>query len=419
MEKYEIRSGIERMQANELNQLIEIGERASDLDLTGMELIGEDLSGLSADRLHLQEAELRRVRLCEARLGSCHFQHAHLEESDWSNATIRMCVFDGAFASGARFDGAYLEDSSARGADLTRASLRGTRLTETCFDRAVLCEARLDEAQGDGVEFRGADLRGAWLIGANLNEADFRGADLRRADLSKGLFRAADFRGAILDGAVFAGADLDGALFDENYDLGTEAPSGAAADDPQGSADALLVVLHKVLSGLPGGLAPSGSPLAEFQCQLRQAIVAIGESAGRSPDELTPWLDLLGKMAMSGEAPDIREMLNGARDRPAELQELLATEGVPIAELFEKLQHIVDALDGDSDQPPEEWRSWLEPLVKMTEGGQSLDLNAVIEAVSSVMQGSPPTRRGPIVVRKKRSAGVNPGTRRRRKPPLR
>jgi uncharacterized protein YjbI with pentapeptide repeats len=393
-------------------------ERAHDLDLHGFTLADVDLSSLSADRLDLRAVDLRRAKLCAARLGDCRLEEAKFGDADWSGATLRMCVLDGAQGVGACFDSARIEDSCVKGADLTRASLRGAKLTETSFARAILCGVILDNAEGAGVEFRGADLSGAKLVRAQLDEADFRGADLRRADLSNGRFRAADFRGAILDDAVFAGADLEGALFDEDHDRGSEATTGAA-DDPQGFDDALLVALQKALSGLPGALEPSGSPLAEFQSQLRQAIVAIGESADRSPDELTPWLDLLVKMAMSGKAPDVREMLDGACDRPAELQELFATEGAPIAELLEQLQHFVDAIDGASDQPPEEWRSWLEPLVKMTEGGQSLDLNAVIEAVSSVMQGAPPTRRGPIAVRKKRSAGVNPGTQRRRKPPLR
>jgi hypothetical protein len=324
-----------------------------------------------------------------------------------------MCVFDGAFAAGARFDGARLEDSSAKGADLTRASLRGARLTETCFERAVLCEARLDEAQGDGVEFRGADLRGAWLIGAKLDEADFRGADLRGADLSNGRFRDADFRGAILDDAVFVGVDLEGALFDKDHDRGSEATSGAAGD-AQRFDDALLVALQKALSELPGALESSESPLAEFQSQLRQAIVAIGQSAARSPDEVAPWLDSLAKTARNGKAPNIREMLDTVRNGPAELRELLTTKDEPIAELFEKLQDVVDAA---SDHPPEEWRSWLEPLVKKIEDGQPLDLNTLIKAVSSLAPPASPARRGPNAGRKKRSAGVTPGARRQRRPP--
>lgn len=295
MKKYETGAGIKHVQADELRRLIKIGERARDLDLTGMKLVGEDLSDLGADRLYLQEADLRCARFCAARLGSCHFQHAHIEESDWSNATARVCVLDDALASGARFDGARLEDSSAKGADFTRASLRGTRLTETSFERAVLREARLDEAQGDGVGFRGADLSGARLVGAKLDEADFRGADLRGADLSNGRFHSADFRGAILDDTVFAGADLEGALFDKDYDRGFDATTGAV-DDLQDSDDALLAAMQKALSGLPG------------------------ESADYSPDELTRWLDLLVKMAMSEKAPGAEEMLDGVRDRPTELK---------------------------------------------------------------------------------------------------
>jgi uncharacterized protein YjbI with pentapeptide repeats len=349
MEKVSIRVETNHSQADELQQMIADNKRAQYLDLTNANFTDADLSDFSADRLQLQEANLRRVRLGGSRLGSCYLQRAHLEESDWSDATIRMCVFDGASAVEARFDGARLEDSSAKGANWTRASLRNARLTETSFDRTLLCEARLDRAEGDGVSFRGADLRGACLNGAKLDEADFRGADLRGADLSNGRFHAADFRGALLDDALFTNADLAGALFDKEYDPRTEATT-QETDEPQAFEDSLRAVWQQIASELPS--------------------------------------------------------------RSAEIEKLLGMDEASIEKLIEGIKHVTADLDGASDPPPEAWRSWLEPLMAHTESGQPFDLDALIESLSTMAQGTP---HKPRSARTKRNAGINAASRRRRK----
>jgi hypothetical protein len=82
------------------------------------------------------------------------------------------------------------------------------------------------------------------------------------------------------------------------------------------------------------------------------------------------------------------------------------------AELLEKLHPFIGPLDGRADPPLEEWRSWLEPLIKRVEDGQPIDLNALFEAISSMTQEIPSTRRSPDTLRKKR---VKYATRRRRK----
>jgi uncharacterized protein YjbI with pentapeptide repeats len=359
---------------DQLKSFIEKHERARDLDLRDANLANADLSSLCADGLNLSAANLFNAILRETHLGSCSFQHAHLEDSDWSNATARMCVLDSAFAAGARFDGARLEDSSARGADFTGASLRGAWLTDTYFDRAVLREAALTNVQGDGVEFRGADLRGARLTGAKLDEADFRGADLRGADLSGGRFHAADFRGAILDDALMTGADLEGALFDK--EPVREAESTRVAGDSRSAPDALLAALQKALSELPGALESPDTRLAGLMSELQRVI--------NEPGAIPP-------------------------------TEAVAAAGESAEQISKKLQSLIAVLDSTADQPPEEWKAWLEPLVKLVEAGQSFDINALIKELSLKVRAAPPAARRQNGARQKPSAPAYSGARRRRK----
>jgi len=372
-----------------LQAIIETGSRASGLDLHGADLVDADLCGLDADGLGLRAANLRGAALRRARLSGCTLQGAELAGADGSGAVLRMCALDGAHGVGARFDGTCMEDSSAKGADLTRASLRSAKLTETSFERAVLREAVFDDAEGDGVQFRGADLAGASLIGARLDEADFRGADLSRADLSRGRFHSADFRGAILDGARFDGADCAGARFDQG--AGPH-PAPASNADPKASAsfDELAgTALRQGLAALPGVLAAREGATAEVLNHIQHAVDTLGAATDHPPEEWRPWLEPLLKMT-KGERPiDPKAVLAALGEGPMALQDVFAAGGVPVPEFLARLQHWVAALDANPDQPPEEWKSWLEPLMKMTKEGQALDLKAVLDALSSLAQGQP------------------------------
>ena len=321
-----------------LQAIIATSSRGRDLDLRSADLVEADLCGLNADGLDLRAANLQGAALRNARLSGCALQGAELAGADGSGAILRMCALDGAHGVGARFYGTRLEDSSAKGADLTRAGLRSAKLTETSFERAVLREAVFDDAEGDGVQFRGADLVRASLIGARLDEADFRGADLSGADLSRGRFHSADFRGAILDGTCFDGADCAGARFDEG------------------------VGPH------PGTASKDANP----------------------PTEWNPWLEPLLKMTKGEEGVDVKALLAALGEHPTALRDALVAGGAPAAEFLERLHHLVAGLDANSNQPPDEWKVWLEPLMKMANEGKPLDLKALLDALTSLTHGRPP-----------------------------
>jgi uncharacterized protein YjbI with pentapeptide repeats len=318
-----------------LRDLIENRKRACNLDLHAAQLAGANLDGLVSDGLDLHNADLRGARLRESRSTSCNMESVRLDGSDYILATLRMCVLDNAQAAGAVFEAARLEDSTAEAADFSRANFRGAHLTETSFARAVLRDAVLDNADGQGVEFRGADLRGASLIGVQFDEADFRGADLRGANLAQGRFHSADFRGALLDGVDFGTADCTGALFDRG--------EGPPVAKPSTTPDSMSVdTLGELLASLPGLVAAAENPAGALE-QTQSLIGKLAQSAGYSPEHQ--------------EA--LRTHLAG-----------IASFKSPSPEL---LEHLMSALNSDSDEPPEDLKPFLEPFLKIASSAKSTD----------------------------------------------
>lgn len=361
--------------------------RATDLDLRGSDLTNADLSGLSADRLNLAGADLRAAKLRAVRLGECRLAGVVAEYSDWAGATLRTCVLDGAHGAGARFDGARIEDSTAIGADLSRASLRGAHLTETSFARAVMREAVLDNAEGDGVEFRGADLGGASLVGARFDEADFRGADLCGADLSRGRFHSADFRGAILDGTRFDDADCAGSWFDVGAGPYAETTSKTREKSAKPSFDEIAAAaLRDGLASLPGVFATREGAAGELLDHLQSALNKLSAAADAPSGEWKRWLEPLMKVKKEGQPLNVRAVLDALCEGTTGLRNMLAEEEGPPAEILDRLQHLADTLGAASDQPPEEWKVWLEPLMKMTNEGRPLEGKALLDALAALAQ---------------------------------
>jgi len=354
-----------------------IGERTRtcNLDARGAGLAGVDLSSLSADALDLRAADLRGAKLCEAHLTACHLESARFDDADWSAATLRLCALDGAHGAGARFDDARLEDSTAEAADLSRASLRNAHLSETSFARAVLRGAVLDNAEGEGVEFRGADLRGATLIGAHLDGADFRGADFRGADLAQGHFHSADFRGALLDDASFAAADCLGAWFDEGEEPHVNATpkSGDAADS---RSDAGASIPGEKLAGETQSLDTTvAAALQTVQDIIRNAVA-------------DPRLASLGAQLEShlgdSTSADPRLLLES-------LSREMNARSANVSEVFKPFEQALAALQSASgDEPPEEWKPLLEPLMKMLNEGRPLDLRVLLDALSKLPRSQSP-----------------------------
>jgi uncharacterized protein YjbI with pentapeptide repeats len=300
---------------------------ARGLDLRAIDLSGADLSELNAESIDFGSAVLVGVRVCKAHLNQCRFQGGNLSEVDCSLASMRMCVLDRARAERASFDGAHFEDSTAVGADFSRATFRNAHLTETSFSRALMREAVFDGAEGDGIEFRGADLSGASLKDVRFDEADFRGADLRGANLSSGRFHSADFRGALLEGARFEGADWRGAMFDTGERSALD-PSLAEEAPPS----VTLETLNEFLAMLPQAI--SGTQPAEMLKHVQELIDGLTASIGYSEEQKKAVREYFDDLLKPGHIDTRRE------------------------------QALLSLLRSGSDEPPEEWKAWIEPFLK-------------------------------------------------------
>jgi len=99
------------------------------------------------------------------------------------------------------------------GRDMSGANLSGGDLRQTRFNRGIMENSILRDADGRRAQFVSVNLRNADLTGARLNSADFtradmRDASLRDADLTEARLFRADLRGADLSGARLSDADL-------------------------------------------------------------------------------------------------------------------------------------------------------------------------------------------------------------------
>ncbi len=108
--------------------------------------------------------------------------------------------------------------------DLSGASLAGSNLNHANFEGARLVDADLSgadlrHAQLAGVDLQGANLVGADLRHADLDEADLRGANLQQAKFESATMRSADLEGADLRDAIFTYCVANGVNFtDVNFD---------------------------------------------------------------------------------------------------------------------------------------------------------------------------------------------------------
>lgn len=299
---------------DQLTDSLQNGRWARGLVLDGTQLAGAALTGLQGDGLNLRHSDLSRGVLSKSHLVACDFSRANLAHAELDRATIRMCTFDQACGEQLSAVGAVIEDCVGAGVDLSGADLRGAQLTDTSFPQSRLRQARLDGVDACGVSFRGADLAGASLRGVSFDDADLRGADLTGADLRGSRFHGADFRGAIVNGCIWTETDCAGALFD----LAESTESAPTTSES--------VFRH----------SDDGESLLNFAlaASVNDALTDV-----RRPAELGALLDSLHEAATTGhlDAEEVMSRLD------------------PLLEILER---------SPDDEPPEEWRAWLKPLIE-------------------------------------------------------
>ncbi len=251
-----------------------------------------------------------------------------LRTQDFSRADLRSLS-----GNNLDFSGAILDNS-----DLSRCTLRLCKLDRVQAANVNFDEARFEDSSAEAADFSRATLRRAHLTETSFSRAVLRGAVLDHAEGDGVEFRGADLRGASLisvrfDEADFRGADLRG------------------ADLSQGR-------LHS--ADFRGALL-NGASMATADCANAWFDEGAGPEARHAPGP-----EVLGELGDLGEL--LAELGGALKNRP----------GLP-AELLDRLRQAAETLHGD--EPLEEWKPFLEPLMKLTEGEPSME--EVIAALQS------------------------------------
>ena len=182
-------------------------------DLSGVDLIKENLRGRNLSKANLSETNLGEADLSEANLGEAslfkaNLGGANLSEANLSGANLsKACLsnadlFD-ANLRGTNLDEAYLSEANLCRAYLSHANLRHANLGEANLSDAISQEANLFKAN-----LSEANLNKAYLSGTNLGEAHLFKANLSGANLSRANLSNCCLQNASLDGATLTGACL-------------------------------------------------------------------------------------------------------------------------------------------------------------------------------------------------------------------
>lgn len=183
-------------------------------DLVGWDFAGEDLAGLTLNKVvannsRFHQCDLREVRLRQATLDRADLREARLSGSDLSNASLRGADLRKSWLVGTDLSVADLRDAELYGADLTDADLLhanltgaklasssilvGCELSHAVMNDAILTWANLTSATMRGTHLVGAELMSAALDEVDMSDANLLGADLRRVGLENVTLKGAAY----------------------------------------------------------------------------------------------------------------------------------------------------------------------------------------------------------------------------------
>lgn len=194
-------------------------------DLAGIDLAGADLSGLDLTDALLENADLTGATIAGSRCRGATFAGARLDGADFSGSDLVGVNLSGVTADGARFAGAQfggqrIFGGTFRRTDFTGAVLDDVTLLETDLSGAVFDGARLTSLTALRAKLTGISAVEASFDAVILMETDLAGADLSRTRLLRVAAMAVPAAGltatgATINRAVFVGqCDLTGARFD-------------------------------------------------------------------------------------------------------------------------------------------------------------------------------------------------------------
>jgi uncharacterized protein YjbI with pentapeptide repeats len=320
-----------------------------------------DAADLERQIVELVESFVRAAQVvCPAAAGSPVFR-------EWLNG-LHLPDPSAGLRSGSRARGLDLAGSNLAGQDLSRisgdelnlrgADLTGAKLCESTLTGCHLDNARLENSDWSGATLRlcaldgaqgsGASFQGATLEDSTAEAADFSRANLRDAHLTETSFSRAVLRGAALDdaqgdGVEFRGADLRGATL-----IGVRFEEGDFRGADLRGADLMRGHFHS--ADFRGALL-AGANFTDADCEGASFDVNEGRKTGPQ----------------------------SAADPFATLRDLLTAAP---SELRERLQRATSALS--QNETPEEWKPFLEPLMKLTQGNPSMDeIIAAVQAAAA------------------------------------
>jgi len=242
--------------------------------------------GASMAYAQLIRSDLRGSDLSASELYLANFYQASLDKTDFGGSNLTRASFANASLTGADFapDQNLASPNLPRRpylrTQLGRAQIVSADVQGADFWCAMLNEARLDDSQLGGTDFRHATLSRATLLGAKGSGARFNAAcgpkanfsnpgpgrtegrksDFSEADFSDGFFRSARFDRIDLRGAIFVRADLTGATFESsdltNADFRGANLTGAKFDAANLTGVRMGGALICDVSGLPDTIAP-------------------------------------------------------------------------------------------------------------------------------------------------------------------
>lgn len=199
-------------------------KRPLNLDLRGINLIHEDLSGLDMSGYDLSFANLNRVKLVNTNLS-----YANLRETSLEQAVLDECEFIGSDLSNASLNECSAKRSGFGGADLSNASIINANLSHAVFSRSILISTDFRASNLQNSRLSEADLTGAIFTRANLEKSDLKHSNVAKTNFELAnmqgcrLLGIKNFKKADWIGADIRGMDLRGAylvrryIADENY----------------------------------------------------------------------------------------------------------------------------------------------------------------------------------------------------------
>jgi len=199
-------------------------QRPLKLDLRGISLDNEDLSGLDLSGYDLSFANMNLVNLSKANLSYAILHGASLEKS-----ILDECEFIGSDLSHACLNECSAKMAGFGGANLSHASMINADLSESVFSRSTLVLADLRASNLTRVRLSEADLSGAVFTRANLEKSDLKHSNVENTNFELAnmqgcrLLGIQNFKAADWIGTDIRGLDLRGAylvrryIADENY----------------------------------------------------------------------------------------------------------------------------------------------------------------------------------------------------------